>query len=306
MNISKSSTNNRKLMKSIKNIGWAKAIYRWWKEFRKGKMGVAGLIVLTVMLILVILAPVLAGYPPLADGSDHSQAPSLGHLFGTTNNGQDIFSQLLYAGRTSLLIGVVTALIIIIVGCSVGLTAGYFGGVIDEILMRTADVLLVLPRLPLLIVLAYVMGSGILNIIIVIAVLGWTRPARQIRALTLSLKQYQYVESAKAKGAGSLHIIWNHIFPNVSGVVLAHFILEVVAVILMETGLSFLGFGDPLRPSWGYMLHMAQYFGAFSTGMWWWWFPPGLCICFLCLGMAFIGTNLNDRFVLRLGRGGRR
>ena len=192
-----------------------------------------------------------------------------------------------------------------VAGVTVGLIAGYFGGLIDEILIRIADILIIIPRLPLLIVLATLMEPGIPSIMFVIALTGWTGMARQIRALTLSLREYQYVQSTRAIGAGNAHIIIQHILPNVMGVVFANYVMSVTAIILLETGLSFLGFGDPMRPSWGQMLYFAQADGAFGRNAWWWWFPPGLCITILCAAMAFIGTTLNDRFVLRLKRGGR-
>ena len=135
--------------------------------------------------------------------------------------------------------------------------------------------------------------------------LGWTRPARQIRALTLSLKQYDYVESTKASGGSSLHIIFHHILPNVTGIIVAQFVMEVVAIILLETGLSFLGFGDAARITWGQILYWAQRNGAFSGGYWWWWLPTGAFISALCFSLAFIGTTLNDRFVLRLNQRGK-
>ncbi|MFC1978801.1 ABC transporter permease, partial [Chloroflexota bacterium] len=248
-----------------------------------------------------LLAPVLPIQDPRArSAADILQSPSARHWLGTDTMGRDLFSMNIWGGRLSLFVGVVTASIVIGSATFIGLVAGYFGGIVDELLMRVADVLQVLPRFPLLIVMASMLEPSITSIMFIIAILGWTRPARQIRALTLSLKQYDYVESTRASGGGSFHIIFRHIFPNVSGIVVAHFVMEVVSIILLESGLSFLGLGDPLRFTWGQILHWAQVNAAMTGGQWWWWLPTGLSITILCFSLAFIGTTLNDRFVLRL------
>ena len=292
--------------KGLRTAGMIRAgIHNWWKEYRKSKMGVFGLVLFSILIIMLIFAPVIATHDPREMVLGGALPPSGEHLVGTDIKGRDLFSMLLYAGQISVSVGLITATIVIGTATIVGLFAGYFGGIIDELLMRIADVLMVLPRLPLLIVLASFMNPGIGTIIIIISVLGWTRPARQIRALTLSLKQYGYVESTRASGGSSLHIIFHHILPNVTGVIIAQFVMEVVAVILMETGLSFLGFGDPRNFSWGQILYWSQSYAAFVNGQWWWWMPPGLCITVLCFSLAFVGTTLNDRFVLRLNYRGK-
>lgn len=273
----------------------------FWREYSKSKMGVVGLVLFCIILIMIIFAPIIATHDPRAYQQVIEPLPPSGeHLLGTDTKGRDLFSLVLYGGRVSVVFGVLTAAVVIIISTTMGLLAGYYGGIIDELLMRLADILMVLPRLPLLIVLAALLDPGLETIALIIIALGWTRPARQIRALTLSLKRYEYVESTKASGGGSLYIIFHHILPNVVGVVVAHFVMEVVAIILMETGLSFLGFGDPLRFSWGQILYWAQTNAALSLGYWWWWLPTGIAITALCFSLAFIGTTLNDRFVLRL------
>jgi len=289
------------ITKGISQIGLIRAsIVNWWREFSKAKMGVVGLVIFIIILVFVIFASQIATHPPREFSPDVLQAPNREHILGTDILGRDLFSILLYAGQNSLFVGVVTATIVVSVTTFVGLCAGYFGGIIDEILMRVADVLMVLPRLPLLIVMASMLKPSIGTIIFVIALLGWTRPAKQIRALTLSLKQYTFVESTKASGGSGLHIVFHHIFPNVGGIVVAYFVTEVVNVILLESGLSFLGLGDPFRFTWGQILYGAQNSAAVSGGFWWWWVPTGLCITMVCFSLAFIGTTLNDRFVLRL------
>lgn len=275
-------------------------IANWWHEYSKAKMGVVGLFILCFLVVMLVGAPIFATHDPSINTIEKTLPPSLSHLFGTDVRGRDLFSMNLYAGRISMFVGIITAATIISTGTIVGLIAGYFGGIIDDILMRIADILMVLPRLPLLIVMAALLNPGIPTIMMILAILGWTRPARQIRALTLSIKNYDYIESTRSSGGSSLHIIFHHVFPNVSGVVVAHFVMETVLVILLETGLSFLGFGDPLRFTWGQILYWAQSYAAFSSGWWWWWLPTGLFITALCFSLAFIGTTLNDRFVLKL------
>lgn len=276
--------------------------FAWWPEFRKSRMGVAGIAILAVMVIAILLAQVFATHDPYEYSYDMFLPPSLSHWLGTNAVGQDIWSALLYAGRTSLAIGVIAAIGSTFIGTVVGVIAGYFGGLVDEIITRLSDILMILPRLPLYIIIAALIGPGFWNIIIVVVSLGWIRNARQVRAQTFSCKQYQFVERSRSQGAGSLHIMWNHILPNVAGLVIANFVLEVVTVIMLEAGLSFLGLGDPLHKSWGVMLHFAQTEGAFSQGAWWWWLPPGLCIAFIGMALSFIGNTINDRFVLRLAK----
>jgi len=277
-------------------------LFAWWPEYKKSKMGVIGIAIVVIMVIAILLAPVLATHDPSEWSLDKFQPPSLNHLLGTDSVGADIWSILLYAGRTSVAIGVIAATGSTLIGTVFGVVAGYFGGLVDEIILRISDVLLILPRIPLYIIIAFLVGPGFWNIIMVVVSIGWTRNARQVRAQTLSCKQYQFIERARSQGAGNIHIMWNHILPNVAGLVIANFVLEVVTVIMLEAGLSFLGLGDPLHKSWGVMLHFAQIDGAFSHNAWWWWLPPGVCIALIGTAFSFIGNTLNDRFVLRLGK----
>jgi len=276
-------------------------LFAWLSEFRKSKIGLSGLVIAIIFILCALLAPVISTHDPgLRDADAMFQPPSWQHLFGTTALGQDVFSRLMYAGRISLFVGVVGSLGVVALGSTIGIFAGYFGGIIDELVTRIADIMLILPQLPLMIILAALMGPGMNTIFFVVIVLGWTHIYRQVRALTLSVKQYSFVEAAKAVGASHIHIMWYHILPNVLGIVIANFVLEVVLVIMLEAGLSFLGLGDPLHVSWGTMLYFSQTWGAFLARAWWWWLPPGLCIALLGMAFSFIGNTLNDRFVLQL------
>ncbi|MHA1917389.1 MAG: ABC transporter permease [Candidatus Ranarchaeia archaeon] len=220
-------------------------------------------------------------------------------LLGSSDTGADVFSQLLYGARASLIIGLTATGISVSVGVLVGMVAGYFGGKIDELLMRVVDFLLVIPRLPMLMVLAMVLGSSITNIILILGLLGWDGTARLIRSQVLSERNKAYVDSARAVGASDTYIIFRHILPNVTPLLFVQITLGVVGAILSEAGLSFLGLGDPASASWGIMLQDAFYRGALLNNAWWFVIPPGLGILFLSLGFTFVGyaldTILNPR-----------
>jgi len=291
-----------------------------WRNYRKSKVGVVGLAIFLIIVFVVILAPVLAttdpstyskpGFEP-PNWSSHTHLTPRGilehgaHIMGTNAVGQDSFSELLYGGRISLLIGMIGAFSVTILGATIGMVAGYFGGWVDEILIRIVDMMRVIPRLPLMILLASYLGPGPETILFVVIVFGWSRPTRGVRAQVLSVKQVTFVEAARSVGGSKRHIIWNHIFPNVTGIIIANFVLEIVTVILLEAGLSFLGLGDVTAKSWGMMLHFAQVEGGFIRGAWWLWLPPGICISLLSSSCNFIGTTINDRFVLKVRRGRR-
>ncbi|MFW9812085.1 MAG: ABC transporter permease [Candidatus Thorarchaeota archaeon] len=213
---------------------------------------------------------------------------------GTTFWGADAYSQLIYGSRVSLIIGVLATALSTVVGVLVGLAAGYFGGGIDEVLMRVVDFLLVIPGLPLMMVLAIFLGESTMNIIIVISVLGWTGTARLIRSQVLAEKNKAYVESARAIGASDTYIMFRHILPNVTPILFANITLGVVGAILAEAGLSFLGLTNIEEPSWGRMLADAQNGAAFIRGAWWVVLFPGLMITLLSLSFTFVGHTLDQ------------
>jgi len=295
-------------------------VLKWWRKYIKSKVGVTGLVVFAVIVVAIILAPYVATTDPKQNSYPGFEPPILRshthvnlfsgetelhgiHILGTNSVGEDVWSQLWYAGRVSLLIGVVASVIITTIGTAVGMISGYFGGLVDEMIVRFCDMLMVLPRFPMMILMAAFLGPGIPSIMFVVIVFGWTAPTRAVRAQVLSVKQRTYVEAARSIGGSRRHIIWNHILPNVLGVAIANFVLETMRVIMLEASLSFLGLGDPLILSWGMMLHYAQAEGGFSVGAWWWFVPPGLMICLLGASCNFIGTTINDRIVLKIKRG---
>lgn len=211
-------------------------------------------------------------------------------LLGTDHEGRDIFSQLIYGARISLFVGLLSAILSVSIGLLVGLIAGFLGGAVDELLMRFADALLVLPTLPLLIVLIAVLSPSIWNIIFAIGVLGWMGFSRTIRSQTLSLKERTFVEAAKASGAGTFYIIRRHILPNVMSLVYVTLATSVPNAIISEAALSFLGLFDPTVMSWGKMLHDAQSY----VEKWWWIVPPGISIALLALSFILIGYAIDE------------
>jgi ABC-type dipeptide/oligopeptide/nickel transport system permease subunit len=281
-------------------------IEAFWLEYSRDWMGIAGVVIIAAIVFIGLFADVLApfhwGYS-VPDISTYFLPPGPIHLLGTNNYGQDIFSRLLYGARISLLVGFSASLIAVGIGTSVGLLAGYFGGVIDIVLMRITDVFLSLPTLPLMLVFLAILGQGLWNIIIVIAILGWTGTARMVRSETLSLRERPLTEAAHAIGASDIWIITRHILPNVLPLVLANMILGVVNAILSEAGITFLGFGNLFgEPSWGIILHFASTQGALINGSWWWFIPPGVFILLTALGFAFASHSADKVVNPRLRR----
>ena len=221
-------------------------------------------------------------------------------IMGTDYLGRDIFSELIYGARISLLVGLLAAGIGIAVGLIVGLAAGYFGKFVDEVLMRFTDMLLVLPTLPLLIILVSVTGgrSTLAILIAVIGLLGWMGFARVVRAQVLTLKERPFVEAARAAGAGTGHITVKHIIPNIVGLIYVNLALAVPGAILSEAALSFLGLGDPSVVSWGQMLNEVETNAAQYA--WWWVIPPGLSIALVSISFVLIGFSLDTIFNPRL------
>ena len=224
-------------------------------------------------------------------------------LLGTDVYGYDIWSQLIYGARVSLAVGLLAAFIGIALGLLVGLMAGYMGKIVDEVLMRFTDMLLVIPGLPLLIVLVAVIGNSLgpgrlFALIIIIGFLGWMGFARVVRAQVLSLKERPFVEAARAAGAGAGHITTRHIIPNIVGLIYVNLALAVPGAILAEAALSFLGLGDVTVISWGRMLNLVEINGA--QNIWWWVIPPGISIALVSLAFVMIGFSLDTLFNPRL------
>lgn len=258
-----------------------------------GPVGWVGLFLLAALTTTAVFAPALSPYNPEETVADPFQAPSRAHPLGTNDVGQDILSELIHGARISLTIGFLAAGIAITIGTAVGVVAGFLGGWADVVLMRAVDLVLVIPFLPLMILLAAYLGPSYWNIIIVIGVLVWARPARVVRSQVLSVRSLDYVEAALALGCRPGRVMLRHVLPAVFPLSLAQFILAASNSILIEAALSFLGLGDPTAKSWGTVLYYAQARNAFLSGAWLWWvLPPGLLITAATLGFAFLGYSL--------------
>jgi len=279
---------------------------KFWLSMTKGRkitwqlvknpMGLVGLIVLSFFIFMGAFGPAIAPYDVNIIELDHAmQTPSPDHWLGTDNFGRDIFSELLFGAQTSIIVGIVSAVIASFLGAAVGLYSGYVGGWKDEVVMRLNDVVLSIPWLVLMIIVAAFIGKiDLTGIILIIGLTGWSTTARMVRAQVLSVKERQYIERARCIGSSEISIIRRHIFPNTFPLIFANTILTVAVSILSEATLSFLG----LRPSgvvtWGTMLSYANEYDAFSNGLEWWTLAPGLSIVGVVLGFTLLGYALDE------------
>ncbi len=226
--------------------------------------------------------------------------PSPEHLLGTDDAGKDVLTNLIYGARVSLTVGFFASFITLVIGGTVGIIAGFYGGRVENALMRLTDILLVIPDLPLMIILIALLGRKLWVIIVVVGILSWTGTARVVRSQTLSVKERKFVQRARAIGAGNLYIVRRHIFPLVFPLMVVNAVLVISGIILYEATLAFLGLGDPTRLSWGQMLQFAFTRGAMSAGAWWVLVPPGLAIAWVALGLTLLGNGLERVFNPRL------
>lgn len=269
------------------------------KRLLKHKLAIIALGVLTSIVIFCFVVPLFFKYEPTySDFSYLYGSPNSQYLFGTDNLGHDTFTRLMYGGRISLIVGFSAAILPIIFGIIVGAIAGYYGGILDNILMRITDAFLSVPSFPIYMALAKVMGQGVINIILVFSFLGWMVDARLVRGMFLSLKENEYAEAAKAIGVSNLRIMFRHLLPNAMAPILVSVTLTVGGAILSEAGLSFLGLGVPSStPTWGNMLTNAQQdiFIAPRLVIW-----PGIMIFITVLSFNFLGDGLRDAMDPRL------
>ncbi len=295
--------------------GWTlfnRKLFGFWRIFRANKLGLVGAVLVLTAVILAILAPVLTPYQPsdiIRDAAGHAitfAAPAEHPPLGTDDAGRDLWTELIYGARISLTVGFLAGFIAMFVGSLFGTMAGYFGGWIDNLLMRTTDVLLVIPDLPLTLVLVATLRqmnlrvSPLVVIIFVIGLLYWTSTARLIRSQVLTVKERQYVARARAIGAGNGHIIRKHVLPQIMPLIVANTVLVISTAILVESGLAFLGLGDPTQPSWGTILNFAFDRNAITNGAWWFYLPPGLAIVWVSLGCVLLGNVLEEMLNPRL------
>jgi peptide/nickel transport system permease protein len=267
------------------------------KQYVRNPMGVIGAFMLLVVVVIAIFAPWLAPYNPRERVSvtpdEILSPPDAEHWLGRDDAGKDVLSLLIYGARVSLVVGFTASSMSMLIGTTIGLVAGYFGGRIGNVLMRFVDFLMVIPELPLMLVIIAVMGRGLLNIILVIGLLGWTYTARLVRSQVLTVKERQFILRARSIGASNWRIILRYIVPLVLPLIIAQAVLDISVAILAESSLAFLGLGDPTLISWGTMLNFA-FERAVSRQAWWFLLPPGFAIVWVSLSLILIGNTLDQ------------
>lgn len=275
-----------------------------WRQFRKHKMAVVGMTVLLLLIVGVVVGPMVTPYDiERSSLRERYQPPSLVHPFGTDDLGRDMLTRILAGGRISLNIGFMSMVVALTIGVTVGSVAGFYGGKVDNILMRFTDIMLTLPRLFLLIIMVLLLrginwpylqeSGGIVAIILVLGVLSWMSIARLVRGAFLSLRQMEFVEAARSLGLSNRRIIVRHILPNAVTPVIVAATLGMARAIISESGLSFLGFGvQPPTPTWGNMLSNAQQ--EMLRGHMWMAIFPGLMIFITVIAINYIGDGLRD------------
>lgn len=271
------------------------SVYRVWRRFRRHRLAMAGVVLASLIFTLVIFAPVVTpNLPNKQDLKHRLTPPDSAHPMGTDELGRDVFSRVLFGGRISLLIGISAMSVSISIGTLVGAISGYFGGLVDTVIMRIIDIIISFPTLFLLIMLASFIRSSLIIIILVIGLLSWMRVARLVRASFMSIKERDFIMAARALGSSSSRLIFGHLLPNSLGPIIVAATIDVSGAILTESALSYLGLGiQPPQATWGNMLRFAQDQMAVAP---WTAIFPGLMIFLVSIAINFIGDGLRDAF----------
>lgn len=264
------------------------------RRFCRHKLAVAGAVFLTIVVLCALLAPWIAPYDPVQIQDAFGAAPSVKYLLGTDQSGRDVLSRLIYASRVSLLVGVASTGIAMVIGVVLGLVSGYFGGWMDMVLMRITDMVMAFPYIMLILVVASLVGPGMWNIIFILGFLNWPGVARLVRGNVLAIKESNYIKAAKVSGLSTPRILFGQILPNTVAPILVNATSGIALAILDEAALSFLSMGvQPPAASWGNMLNGAQSL-TILTSQPWLWLPPGLAIVLTVLSINFMGDALRD------------
>ncbi len=260
---------------------------------RQNKLAAASAVLIFLIILAAVFAPLVAPYDHLAQSlTDRLQTPSMAHWLGTDELGRDVLSRIIFGARISLTIGLVPTLISMAIGTVLGLCAGVYGGKVDFVIMRLADVMLAFPSLLLAMVVMYTMGGGLINIFIALSLINWASTARVVRSQTLSLKEKEYVEAARSIGVSRWKIMFRHILPNCLPSLIVLFTLNIPSAILSEASLSFLGVGaQPPSASWGLMAVRGKKY-LFSEP--WLCIAPSVAIMIVVLAFNFLGDGLRD------------
>lgn len=267
-----------------------------WDKFRHNKRAMFGVVVVLIVALAVLILPLVMDLDPFTTDAEagFNTPPSAQHILGTDDVGRDLFARLLYGGRISLLVGIASTCVSVLIGVPLGLVAGYYRGIWETIIMRAADIFMSFPSMILILVLVAVFGPSIFNVTVVIGVLGWTSIAKLIYGNTLSLREKEYIEAARAMGMKNRKIIFTEILPNAIAPVWVTIAFRVSSGILTESSLSFLGLGvQTPQASWGNIIFAAQNL-LVLTARPWVWIPPGICIILVVVGFNFIGEGVRD------------
>ncbi|WP_328357521.1 ABC transporter permease [Streptomyces sp. NBC_00445] len=277
---------------------------RFWKQYRTHRAGLVGMAALALFVLVALTAPLTVGsdVASVTDAPGNPmESPSAEFPLGTDRFGRDLLGLLVWGSRVSLLVGLLAAVLSVLIGGLVGITAGHFRGPYATVVMRITDWFLVMPTLVLAIALATVMSRSLGTVVLAIGVTIWPTTARLVRAQTLAVESRPYIERAKALGGGHWHIMSRHVLPNVMPLILAQTTLMISTSILAEATLAFLGLGDPTVVSWGGMLQEAREAGAVSSGDWWYLVPPGIAIAVVALAFTLCGRAVETVLNPRLG-----
>ena len=278
--------------KTEKKDSYYRDVLRRFQAHKLARLGVA--IILAEVLLVIILPMVMKLDPYSSDILAFNSAPGPGHLLGTDDTGRDIFARLIYGGRVSLQVGLLSAIVCLIIGVPLGLLAGYYKGICETIIMRAADIFMSFPSMILILVLVALIGPSVWTVTFVIGVLGWTDFAKLIYGNVLSVREKEYVESAKAVGTKDLPILIKYVIPNAFAPILINFTFRTAQAIIQESALSFLGMGvQPPEASWGNILYAAQSITTLSTRPWLW-IPPGILLVLTVSSINFIGDGIRD------------
>ncbi|MEW8955566.1 oligopeptide ABC transporter permease [Clostridium sp.] len=276
-----------------------------WKRLKKNRLAITGLIILITMILLSTIGPVIygaiRGYDAYAFVGGKFEAPSSRFLLGTDNLGRDVLLRTMVGGRTSLFVGVVAVIIQITLGTTLGIAAGYYGKIVDNIIMRIVDIIMSIPNFPLLIILAAVLSDMNTNpenrIYIVMFILGflsWTGLCRLVRGQVLTIREQEYMQAADAAGLRDRRKMFKHILPNIIPIVIVSATLGLGGTILQESGLSYLGLGViPPTPTWGNLIQEVNKLYNLKNRIWLW-VPPGVCIFLTVIGINLLGDGLRD------------
>lgn len=276
-------------------------------NLKRDKFALVAVLVLSFFIIVGVFSESIAPHDPYDRHYDENrkikrlEAPSPEHPFGTTDVGRDIYSQVILGTSTALMVGVIAALLTTFLGSTLGIFSGYYGGVVDTVIMRIVDFFYAIPFIPFVIVLSAVLKPSIWNIILAVSLLSWRSVARLVRSQVLSISKRPFIKAARVSGASDLRIMFKYILPNVAPIILLEMVFMVNWAIMAEASIAFLGFGDPKRQSWGQILHFSFVTGN-SKSAWWWIASPGGAIVILLVSIFFVSRSLEEVVDPRLRR----